>query len=103
MRFVIAVVKDVLTVTKIVVHQRRLTGFQTHPCCPRFKGEAHAPYCGRPPMSSDSEPETLLGVVTPQCPTCDDTGWLHDPTACGDPDHCSPVYPCPDCNPEGES
>lgn len=34
------------------------------------------------------------------CDLCEHTGWLHDPTACGDPDHCSPVYPCT-CNPEG--
>lgn len=52
-------------------------------------------------LSSDSEPDTLLGVVTPECKTCDDDAWLDDPTACGDPDHCPPFYPCPDCNPEG--
>lgn len=46
LRFAAAVISDVYTVGKIVVHQRRVTGFKTYPCCPRFKGEAHAPYCG---------------------------------------------------------
>lgn len=31
---------------------------------------------------------------------CED-GWRDDPTACGDPEHCSPVYPCI-CNPNGD-
>jgi hypothetical protein len=51
--------------------------------------------------SPESEP-SLLGVVTPlECERCEGTGWLHDETACGDEDHCSPVYPCV-CNPEGD-
>jgi hypothetical protein len=29
---------------------------------------------------------------------CEETGWRWDDTACGDPDHCSPTYPC-ECNP----
>lgn len=26
-------------------------------------------------------------------------GWIDDPTACGDPDHCSPMFACT-CNPD---
>lgn len=32
---------------------------------------------------------------------CEGIGWVDDPTACGDPDHCSPMHVC-ECNPEGE-
>lgn len=40
-------------------------------------------------------------MIDENCPKCEGWGWIDDPTACGDPDHCSPVYPCPICNPEG--
>lgn len=33
-----------------------------------------------------------------ECATCDGTGWVEDPTACGDPEHCSPVVGCPNPN-----
>lgn len=39
-------------------------------------------------------------IVACDCPRCDGLGWLEDVTACGDPDHCSPMYPC-SCNPNG--
>lgn len=31
------------------------------------------------------------------CLTCEDVGYIDDPTACGDPDHCFPWRECPDC------
>jgi len=34
----------------------------------------------------------------PKCGTCDDIGWVDDPSACGDLEHCSPVVQCPDCD-----
>ena len=36
------------------------------------------------------------------CEWCDYSGFVDDPTACGDPDHCSPVVACQRCNPDGE-
>lgn len=36
------------------------------------------------------------------CPICAGDRWLDDPSACTDPEHCSPMYPCPTCNPDGE-
>lgn len=42
-----------------------------------------------------------MSVGTVECPDCEGTGWIWDDTACGDPDHCSPQYACPTCNPEG--
>lgn len=36
------------------------------------------------------------------CEQCEGLGWIHDETACGDPEHCSPLYPCSVCNPDGE-
>lgn len=31
------------------------------------------------------------------CLRCDGYRYVDDPTACGDPDHCAPLTPCPDC------
>ena len=42
-----------------------------------------------------------MGKVTDNCSHCQGLGWLDDPTACGDPEHCSPIFPCPECNPDG--
>lgn len=30
----------------------------------------------------------------PHCVNCDDTGWVDDPTACGDIECCNPLAPC---------
>lgn len=47
-----------------------------------------------------------MDAVTDQlsgtCVSCDGARWVDDPSACGDPEHCSPVVPCPECNPGGE-
>lgn len=45
--------------------------------------------------------ETEADAANCVCERCDGMCWLDDETACGDPDHCSPMYACPDCNPEG--
>jgi hypothetical protein len=55
-------------------------------------------------ISLDAEPGPYGGTVEPlseECQRCEGLGWIDDPTACGDPGHCSPQFPCPDCNPEG--
>lgn len=44
--FTKALVSDVLTVGRVVLAQRRITGFRQYGCCPRFEGEKHARYCG---------------------------------------------------------
>ena len=59
------------------------------------------------PMNPDG-PEIVLthSGSCPQhpdwCPGCGtDLGWITDESACGDPDHCAQMYPCPVCNPGG--
>lgn len=32
------------------------------------------------------------------CALCGGDGWVDDPMACSDRDHCDPAMPCPDCN-----
>lgn len=44
--FTRAVISDVLAVGRIVLAQKRITGFRQYGCCPRFEGERHARYCG---------------------------------------------------------
>lgn len=46
-------------------------------------------------MSAEAAPK-------PACERCDDLHWVDDPSACGDPEHCSPIVPCPVCNPDGD-
>lgn len=41
-------------------------------------------------------------MADPNCPECEGDGWVQDPTACGDPEHCSPIMPCRLCNPDGD-
>lgn len=44
----------------------------------------------------DPEGESLWSRV---CPDCEGVGYQEDPTACGDPEHCSPMTRCWTCNP----
>jgi DnaJ-class molecular chaperone len=37
-----------------------------------------------------------------ECLACEGTGVIWDESACGDPDHCSPTYECPECGGSGE-
>lgn len=43
--FARALVSDVLTVGRVILAQKRITGFRHYECCPRFEGERHARYC----------------------------------------------------------
>lgn len=38
--------------------------------------------------------------LVPECVYCDGLGWVLDPSACADPEHCEQMVPCR-CNPEG--
>lgn len=40
-------------------------------------------------------------MTDPKCPDCDGDGWVSDPSACTDPEHCDQMVPC-HCNPGGE-
>lgn len=44
-KFGLAAVTDVLVVGRVILAQRRITGFRHYDCCPRFEGEKHARYC----------------------------------------------------------
>ena len=35
-------------------------------------------------------------IEVKECERCEGVGWVDDPTACEDPEHCSPQYPCPE-------
>jgi len=41
-------------------------------------------------------------MPNPEDCICHGTGWVEDPSACGDPGHCSPANPCTIHNPRGE-
>ena len=45
-------------------------------------------------------PEPQCRTCGGECTLCEGSGMVDDPTACGDPDHCSPVAPCPHGCPE---
>lgn len=37
-----------------------------------------------------------------ECDRCEGLGFIEDPTACDDTDHCDPTMDCPDCEATGE-
>lgn len=49
------------------------------------------------PDCDRNDPIDLVREDDPReaCPVCEGAGWVDDPTACGDPEHCSPYRPCP--------
>jgi len=40
-------------------------------------------------------------MTNPDCVFCDGIGWVTDPSACNDPEHCDQQVPCR-CNPDGD-
>lgn len=48
------------------------------------------------PQTRGETPDYIIVDDEPhECPLCEGTGWADDPSACSDPEHCSPGVPCP--------
>lgn len=85
-----------------------ITAWRARHLCPECGEPRHSGGCDDDP-GADEYTQTFGDEGSPaspslapaECPECEGSGWIDDPSACADEDHCSPSMRCSACDGTG--